>query len=210
VCTTPAQPVPLALWRGGMLTELIGLDPVFDQWLGEQQRCPWPRVRAVRVLLLAEAEAIAAIVVAAERLLVIGSSHEDAWRFLIRRYIECGDRVAAFGTYERCCPALAAQCQVEPSAETTALVPALRLRPTTLTPISRMRDVAVAVPRRRVADSHLRLGVAPLRGTVVGGTAELAASLAEELIIARSRSRWLACIPCRLRSQRAGDGLPAG
>ena len=141
---------------------------------------------------------------AAERLLVIDSAHEAAWRFLIRCHIECGDRVAAIGTYARCCAALAAQCQVGPSAETTAQVPALRVRPTILTPISRMRDVAVEAPRRRVADSRIRLGVAPLRSTVAGGTAELAAGLAEELIIALSRFRWLACIPCAAEQSEQG------
>lgn len=201
---TPAQPGSLALWQGGMLTDLIGLDPAFDQWLGEQQRCLWSRVRAVGELILAEAEGTAAIVVAAERLLVIDSAHEDAWRFLIRCHIECGDRVAAIGTYERCCAALSAQCQIGPSAETTALVAGLRVRPTTLASVSRIRDVAVEAPRRRVADSRIRLGVAPLRSTVAGGTAELAAGLAEELIIALSRFRWLACIPCAAEQSEQG------
>jgi DNA-binding SARP family transcriptional activator len=168
LCATPAQPGSLELWRGGMLADLIGLDSAFDQWLGEQQRCLWSRGRAVGELILAEAESTAAIVVAAERLLVIDSTHEDGWRFLIRCHIECGDRVAAIGTYERCCAALSAQCQVGPSAEATALVAALRVRPTTLTSVSRVRDVAVEVLRRRVADS-LAFGsasrpcVAPLR-----------------------------------------------
>ena len=201
---TPAQPDSLLLWRGEMLTDLIGLDPALDRWLDDQRRCLWERVRAIGEVILAEAKGPAATANAAERLLVIDAAHEDAWRVLIQCHIKRGDRVAAINAYERCCAALSAQCQVGPSAETTALVAALRVQPAMPNAVSRMRDTNIDLSRRRIANSRIRLGVTALRGTVAAGTAELAAGLAEELIVALSRFRWLACIPCAAGQSEPG------
>jgi tetratricopeptide (TPR) repeat protein len=67
-----------------------------------------------------------------------------------------------------------------------------------------MRETAVDVSRRRIANYRIRLGVTALRGGVAAGTAELAAGLAEELIVALSRFRWLACIPCAAGQSEPG------
>ena len=193
---TPAQPDPLALWRGEMLSDLFGLDPAFDRWLGERRQDLWQRVRAIGEMILAEACEPKAATMAAERLLVIDPAHEGAWRTLIRCHIERGDRVAAIGTYERCRAALSAQCQVGPSTETTALVATLRAPPAMPAAVPRLYDAAAGGHRRPIGSSRIRLGVAALRGNVASETAELAAGLTEELIVALSRFRWLGCIPC--------------
>jgi DNA-binding SARP family transcriptional activator/TolB-like protein len=193
---TPAQPDVLALWRGEMLAELVGLDPAFDRWLAEQLRTLRQRVRAIGEAILVVADGPDAVTVAARRLLAIDSAHEGAWRALIRAYIERGDRAAAIAAYERCCTTLSVQCQVVPSAETTSLVAALRTQSTPTTELPQGHTAAFPVSRRRSASSRIRLGVAVLRGVTVAGTAEIAAGLSEELIIALSRFRWLGCVPC--------------
>lgn len=194
---TPAQPGPLGLWRAEMLSDLVGLDPAFDVWLGEQLRCLWQRVRALGEMILAEVDGLDATAAAADRLLAIDAAHEGAWRALIRVHVERGDRAAAVATYERCRAALSAQSQVSPSAETTALVVALRTQSAPSSAAWPQTDDNVTnLPRRRVASSRIRLGVANLRGGVAAVTANVAAGLTEELIISLSRFRWLVCVPC--------------
>jgi DNA-binding SARP family transcriptional activator len=193
---TPAQPDALALWRGEMLAELVGLDPAFDRWLGEQLRGLRQRVRAIGEAVLVAADGPDAVMIAAGRLLAIDAAHEGAWRALIRTYIERGDRAAAITAYERCCAALSVQCQVMPSAETTSLVAALRAQSTPTTELPQGDTAALPVSRRRSASSRIRLGVAALRGGIAAGMAEIAAGLSEELIVALSRFRWLGCVPC--------------
>jgi DNA-binding SARP family transcriptional activator/TolB-like protein len=193
---TPAHPDALALWRGEMLAELIGLDPAFDQWLREQLRCLRQRVRAIAEAVLIAADQPEAVAVAAEWLLAIDSAHEGAWRALIRTHIERGDRATAIAVYERCCKGLSAQCQLVPSPETTSLVAGLRVHPTPPTTLAQGRTGALPITHERRASSRIRLGVATLRGGATAGMAEIAAGLSEELIIALSRFRWLGCVPC--------------
>ena len=81
---TPAQPNALALWRGEMLADLVGLDPAFDRWLGEQLRGLRQRVRAIGEAVLLAADGPDAITIAAGWLLAIDAAHEGAWRALIR------------------------------------------------------------------------------------------------------------------------------
>jgi len=207
---TPAQPDPLALWRAEMLSDLVGLDPAFDRWLRDELQRLWQCVRALGEKVLAEVDGPNATAAAAERLLTIDAAHEGAWRALIRVHLERGDRAAAVAAYERCRAALSAQCQVVPSAETTALVAVLRTDaapPAVLLQVPaellqvpavlpQVNATTVSLPRRRVASSRIRLGVASLRGGAAAVTSDLAAGLTEELIIALSRFRWLACVPC--------------
>jgi DNA-binding SARP family transcriptional activator/TolB-like protein len=223
---TPGQPDALALWQGQLLSDLIGLDPAFDRWLGEQRQSLWRRARALGEAILAAADGPGPIAAAAERLLAIDAAHEDAWRALIRLHVERGETLAAIGAYERCQAALAAHCQAGPSVETTALVMAPRptqalphpglphfgpphLGPPTPAPLRpgspfpatsavlpAVDDVVITLRRRLAANRRVRLGITTLRGGATAGTAELAAGLAEELILALSRFRWLACVPC--------------
>ncbi len=193
---TPAQPGPLALWQGEMLSDLIGLDPAFDRWLEEQRRRLWRQVRAIGAVVLSEATGADATTAAAERLLEIDAAHEDGWRALIRVHIERSDRAAAIATYERCRAALSAQHQVVPSDETTALVAALRKQPTPPADVTQVYDEPMRRWRRRGTSARIRLGVATPRHGGADLAGELAAGLAEELIVALSRFRWLACVPC--------------
>jgi DNA-binding SARP family transcriptional activator/TolB-like protein len=193
---TPAQPGPLALWRAEMLSDLVGLDPAFDLWRGEQLQCLWQRVRALGEVVLAQADGPDATAAAAERLLAIDAAHEGAWRALIRVHVERGDRAAAVAAYERCRAALSAQCQLVPSAETTSLVAVPRVQSARPAALPQVDDATVSPPRRRVANARIRLGVTSLRGGAAAATADVAAGLTEELIIALARFRWLACVPC--------------
>jgi DNA-binding SARP family transcriptional activator len=193
---TPARPDALALWRGEMLAELVGLDPALDRWLGEQLRSLRQRVRAIGEAVLVAADGPDAITIAAGWLLAIDAAHEGAWRALIRTYILRGDRAAAMTAYERCCTALSSQCQLVPSAETTSLVATLRAHSTQTTQLPPGHTAAYPFSHRRNASPRIRLGVATLRGGIATGIAEIAAALSEELIIALSRFRWLGCVPC--------------
>ena len=193
---TPAQPDALALWRGEMLPELVGLDPAFDRWLGEQLRDLRQRVRAIGEAVLVAADGPDAATIAAGWLLAIDAAHEGAWRALIRGYIVRGDRAAAMAAYGRCCTALFTHCQVMPSDETTSLVAALRAQSTPTAEPPQGRSAAFLVSRRRNAGSRIRVGVTTLRGGAAAGMAEIAAGLSEELLVALSRFRWLGCVPC--------------
>jgi DNA-binding SARP family transcriptional activator/tetratricopeptide (TPR) repeat protein len=204
--TSPAHPDTLALWQGQgqVLGDLIGLDPAFDRWLSEQRQQLWQCMRVVGEAVLAKVSGPDAAAAAAEHLLAIDPAHEGAWRSLIRGHAERGDQVAAIGAYERCQAALASQCQLGPSEETTALVTALRQESAPLPAPTATLDSAIGVLRRPVASSRIRLGVVHLRSGGAAGMAELVAGLAEELIVALSRFRWLACIPCQ-RNQTEGN-----
>jgi DNA-binding SARP family transcriptional activator/TolB-like protein len=193
-----ANPKALALWQGHarVLGDLIGLDPAFDRWLGELRQRLWHRVRGVGEARLAEVAGTAASKAAAEQLLTIDPAHEEACRTLIRSHADRGDPVAAIGAYERFQAALAAQSQVGPSAETTAMVTTLHEKFAPPAVASVTLDSAITTLRPRITHSRIRLGVAVLRSGAAAGTAELATALAEEMIVALSRFRWLACVPC--------------
>ena len=193
---TPAQPDPLAMWRAEMLSDLVGLDPAFDRWLSEQLRCLWQRVRALGEMVLAETLGADATAAAAERLLTIDAAHEGAWRAMIRVHVERGDRAAAVAAFERCRAALSAQCQVVPSAETMALMTALRAPPAVMPKLDDAAIDSPGRPRFPAASPRIRLGVAPLRGGPTAASINIAAGLTEELIVALSRFRWLACVTC--------------
>jgi DNA-binding SARP family transcriptional activator/tetratricopeptide (TPR) repeat protein len=192
---TSAQPAPLELWQGGLLSDLIGLDPAFDQWLDEQCKRLWQRIRTIGAMVLAGASGPDATIAAAERLLEIDAAHEDAWRALIRVQSERGDLAAAIAAYERCRTTLSAHYQIVPSDETTALVAALRTRPTPPTGLTQRSSGPAPRWGRRNAGARIRLGVATPRHGGASGAGELAAGLGGELIVALTRFRWLACVP---------------
>jgi DNA-binding SARP family transcriptional activator/TolB-like protein len=182
-------------WQEQLLGDLVGLDPAFDRWLGERSRHVRQCLRTLGEVALAAAEESRAISTAADRLLLIDGAHEGAWRALIQGHITRGDWAAAVACYERCRAALATNCQVGPSAETTALVATLRPQQVPAAPgLLQIADVVIAP--RRLACTRVRLGVATLRANGADGTAELAAGLAEELIVALSRFRWIGCMHC--------------
>jgi DNA-binding SARP family transcriptional activator len=198
LAVTSTLPDPLALWNGQLLSDLVGLDPAFDRWLLVQRQVLWQRMRVIGSMILAEAEGPEATAAAAERLLGIDPAHEEAWRALIRCHIGYGDHVAAIAAYDRCCAELSTRCQITPSAETTALVMAVRQQPTPPDAGMEPSSGTFRAPQRRIASSRIRLGVAVLRSYAAAGMAEFAAGLTEELIVALSRFRWLTCAACAI------------
>ncbi len=63
---------------------------------------------------------------AARRLVAHDPFHEASQRLLIQLYLETGDRAAALSQFDACRALLAAELDVEPEAETTALAEAIR------------------------------------------------------------------------------------
>ncbi len=126
---TPSRPATLGLFDGDLLEDLDGVDPAFDNWLaGERERLR-DRARALGETLLREQTEPDGIIAAAQQLLRIDRSHEQAWRALMRAYATRGDRGMAIQAYERCRVVLAEQLDAQPSAETQRLLGELKSNP---------------------------------------------------------------------------------
>jgi DNA-binding SARP family transcriptional activator len=175
---TVADAAPLELFRPTLLDDLDGLDPAFDGWLTDQ------RQRAAQVALvlaetaLASANEIDLRIAVAERLLTIERAHERAWQTLIRAYLEQGNQAAARLAFERCLTSLSS-AGFSPSRETEALFHSTSHAPTGAT--------------SHVARKAIRLCVLPPRVLDRSVTDDLLPGLAEEITLAVSRFRWIAC-----------------
>ncbi len=179
-------PNALELLHGRLGEDLVGLDPAFDRWLGQQ------RDRLGRAALqLAEAaldsqSAAAGIVVAAERLLLLQPTHETACRALMRAHHALGRTPEALAAYDRCAAALSDQAGLQPSTETRAL------RDLLLPPIGPPgQPLAQPDPDRPTPGrgSGVRLGVMPFRS--LDNDDGLSIGLAEEITTALARFRWM-------------------
>ncbi len=74
------RPAALSLLDGDLLEDLEGIDPAFDIWLtGERERLR-DRARGMGEAVLREQTDAATVIPAAQRLLQIDRSHEEAWR----------------------------------------------------------------------------------------------------------------------------------
>jgi len=180
---TVANPHGLVVYRPALLDDLDGLDPAFDEWLGEQRRRMAQRALSVAEGMLAVEDDPMARIAAAERLLSIDRVHERAWQALIRGHIEQGDRAAARFAYERCASNLAS-AGLAPSPEIEALV--WGAPPD--------RSNALVVGRRAPRAGGVRLCVLPPR-TLDSDTPDgILPGLAEEMTAAMSRFRWISCM----------------
>ncbi len=180
--TTAGQPIDLRMFRAPLLEDLDGLDPAFEVWLAEQRR-----QIVHRGIQLAEAALVAAQNAndrrdAAEQLLAIERTHEGGWQALIRANLELSDRTAARLTYERCLNTLAS-AGLLPSRETSEL----------LRGASEPEIPPLASAKSASTDQRVSLRVLPLRALGSGTAAGLMPGLAEELSVAISRFRWIAC-----------------
>jgi DNA-binding SARP family transcriptional activator/Flp pilus assembly protein TadD len=180
--TTAGQPIDLRVFRAPLLEDLDGLDPAFDLWLAEQRR-----QILHRGIQLAEAALTATQKAndrrdAAEQLLAIEPTHEGGWQALIRANLQMRDRTAARLAYERCLNTLAS-AGLLPSRETSEL-----LRGASEPEIPPGDFAKSATTQQRVS-----LRILPLRVLGSGTPAGLMPGLAEELSVAISRFRWIAC-----------------
>ncbi len=106
----------------GLLDDLNGIDPAFDQWLATQRHKFSEQARARAEQALQTAASPKQEMQAARALLAINQGHEGAWQALIRSQLEQGDRTAAIASFEACRSALAEAAQLVPSPATLALV----------------------------------------------------------------------------------------
>ncbi len=189
---TPSRAELLDLFRRPLLEDLQGLDPAFDCWLADQTERLARIARTIGETILEERRDAAGILQAAEQLLRIDSAHEAAWRAVIGAHLGRGDRSAALTAYERCRSALAQCGQLIPSREIEALVGTIRQIPAT------PRDTPRHEPRRDASSTEIgrgvRVGVIPLRTVEPDADDELAFALAEEIIIALTKFRWITCV----------------
>ncbi len=187
---TNEHPSALALLDRELLEGMDGIiDPMFDQWLGEQRERLRLRARDLAEGLLAGVADPDMAMMAAQRLLSIDSAHEGAWRALIRGYALRGENGMAIQAFERCHAALAEHAGAAPSPETQQLV--AQIKGTGEIEIPRADPpamLAASVPSPRI-------GVLPPR--LVGGgqtMLPLAVGLADEITSALSRTRWFGLV----------------
>ena len=198
----------LSLLDGELLEDLDGVDPAFDMWLsGERERLR-DRARGMAESLMREQTRPDAIINAAQRLLQIDRSHEEAWRALMRAYADQGERGMAIQAYDRCRAVLADQLDAVPSAETQALSQEVR-GPSSKRLPPRPPQPAPEPPKPEAGDGgspqHAkprarscfggRIAVWPLRSVGLSDdTAYLGASLANEITTSLSRFRSFSVI----------------
>ena len=179
VGTPPAGSVGREVLRSVLLEDLEGLDPAFDAWLAEQRQQVAQLTLSRAEVRLAAATDVAARIEAAERVLAIERTHQEAWRVVIGGYLELGNHTAARLAFERCAVYLSGAGRV-PVEDIQGLFRTAPLAPKGLRPLT--------------AGKGVRLRVLPLRVLDRSGTDGLLAGLAEEITAAISRFRWISCL----------------
>jgi DNA-binding SARP family transcriptional activator/TolB-like protein len=209
----------LTLLEGGFLEDLAGLDPSFDRWLANERRRLLGAARQAGEAFLREPHAGTETIVAARGLLRIDKSHDGAWRALIRAHIDANDRAAARFACEQWGDAMGLAPGREPPADMVEFLGQIRSgimpRPAPIdSPPPRQSGVAEPVtlpdepasiePRR----STLRLGIREMRTIGTDIDRAFAAGLAEEVMNALSRFRWISCVSSGSLAAIVGDANP--
>jgi DNA-binding SARP family transcriptional activator/Tfp pilus assembly protein PilF len=188
----------LALCSGGLLEELQGASPSFDQWLLSERTRFTEKLRNVLEAELAQVTQLehdpnkrASV---ARQLIAFEPTHEGASRALMRALIALGERGQAVREYERCRDALKKGLDVEPSRETKALYQAVR---TFSGGRGDDKKVSFAKPEQSTKSAspkpivnRLRVGVLPFLATRSPREEALAFSLSQEIAAALARFRW--------------------
>lgn len=179
---TASQPDTLELLKGGLLEDLQGLDPAFDNWLAVEARRMLDGAATLASLVLDQQTESVTIIAAARRLVAIAPTHEAGWRSLIQAYAIAGERAAAIEAYEECALALSRSVGTRPSYETTALLTHIRTD-----------DAAPIIPygHARRAQDGVRLGVMVFRATDPFDEATFSVGLADEITNALARFHWI-------------------
>lgn len=214
----PQAGAALSLLTGEVLEDLAGLTPAFDAWLDELRRRVAQRARALAESVLASQAEGTASLRAAQRLIAIDPTHEGAWRASMRAHALAGERTRALQAFQDCARILAERLSTQPSAETRALMEAIRREQPEAPAEAPAGDPAPArpvaeptAPASRPPARGARLGVAPLRA--LGGAeadAHLSLGLAEEIATALARFRWIPLVAPQSLTWLAGaEGEPA-
>lgn len=167
-----------ALPPARLLEDLAGVDPGFDRFLAAERQSLTRAAVARSEATLDTHATPAANLAAAQAVLAIDPAHERAWRAMMRAHADAGALSDAVATYNRCETTLRELAGVPPSAETQALLAAIR------------RGAVPAAPTRQRGQGA-RLGVMPFRAAPHSEDAGLSLGLAEEITAALSRFRWL-------------------
>jgi DNA-binding SARP family transcriptional activator/TolB-like protein len=221
---TTGQAAALSLLDGDLLEDLDGIDPAFDKWLSSEREHLRDRSRTVAEALLRQQTEARTAIPAAQRLLQIDRSNEEAWRAMMRAHAEQGERGQAIQAYDRCRAVLADLLDAEPSAETQRLLNEIRgpsskrlpSRPPRLTeetsgPAGCGDNLAatanaVEAPDAPHAAEGCRLGVMPPRSVGLPDDADdLGLSLACEITTALSRFRGITVISSNSLTRFARD-----
>ena len=113
------------LYTGRFLDDFYLRDaPLFEEWVEQERRKYHQKVTSYLGLLAAEEKAAGNLDLAIEdlrKLLRLEPWREQAHRDLMRVLVDAGQRGAALAQFEQCRQALAAELDVEPTAETIAL-----------------------------------------------------------------------------------------
>jgi DNA-binding SARP family transcriptional activator len=189
----------IALYAGDLLEGVPVRDPEFEAWLLvertrlRQQVCGTLEKELTRDLHQQDFERVKRV---AEALLALEPAHESTHRALMRLYNSRGDLTAAIRQYQACRDALARELDVEPSAETEALLDELRSR-APHRQIARASPPVPAVASRRAP--HALIAVEP-KALALGDFVDqsLAAAVAASLREALSRIRWLSVVDASL------------
>ncbi|MBS0639062.1 MAG: BTAD domain-containing putative transcriptional regulator [Acetobacteraceae bacterium] len=196
------DPAILQMFRDTLLEDLGGLDPAFDHWLAEE-RARFARIGlTIAEGMLAHASDPDASRAIAEQLLCIETTHEGAWRAIIRSHAAQGDLALASGAYDRCRAALAETSVGRPSQETEELIARIRGEAAALAADPAPHATPPSRVQMRRDRAGLRLCVAPMRMLGDGDNDGLAAGLTEEITAGLSRFRWITCV--------TGSPWPAG
>src|SRR5438128_3116809 len=210
----------LALYRAGLLDGFFLSDsPEFERWL-EDERARVRNCACQAAWTLAQGskgEGDAAGAAAwARRAASLLPDDEEMVRRLIALLDELGDRVGAMQVYQEFSGRAASEYQVEPAAETKALIALVRSREAALPPVLRPAPAlfttpqAVAEPPSASIEPAARRFTLPRKRWVVGtiGLALLAAVMAirHQQANARSRPTSVGIVPFENRS---GDTLDA-
>lgn len=193
-----AEPAALDVLEGRLLEDLDGLDPAFDQWLGEERRRFRERARTLAEGHFSAIDPPEARVVAARRIVHIDPAQETGWLALIQALGDVGDRAGAVDAFERCRAGLA-EVGATPSPEVEGFAQRLRTElragevPRQAAPDAVASIAAAPLPARASARGA-RIGVAPLKLLGPGAGEHLSVALADEITTALSRFRWLAVV----------------
>lgn len=185
------------LFQPSLLDDLYGIDPAFDRWLAEERDRTVQRARALGEVTLATASDTPSRIASAERLLSIDPIHEKAWRALIGAHVDLRDHAAARLAFDRYTIALSH----------AGLIPPIDLEATIgeqhLPPLSADR------PKRSAQVNRVRLIVVPTRALDCEAVASPLPGLADEIMAAVSRFRWISCVAGADQTSRnwAGDFL---
>lgn len=171
------------LFQLSLLDDLYGIDPAFDRWLAEERDRTVQRARTLGEATLATASEPLSRIASAERLLSIDATHEMAWRALISAHVDLGDHAAARLAFGRYTIALSHSGLIPPADLEAAIDDKQHLAP-----------LSADRPKRSAQVKRVRLVVVPTRALDGEGAASPLPGLADEIMAAVSRFRWISCV----------------